>query len=179
MEWTGSLAVPFSGPRRAWENTPTRGSIDEIFTVLRRTILHETEGICLAAALMFPAKAALSETPTRSDAPVIEASSLTEDQLREAITGKTIYLKVSGFELPIHYKGNGRMTGSMGAVAATFSRGDGSRDSGRWWTEANQLCQRWTVWMEGRTNCYKITRKGSLINWVRQDGVSGTARIED
>jgi hypothetical protein len=137
------------------------------------------KAICLAAALMFPAKAALSETPTRSDAHVIEASSLTEDQLREAITGKTIYLKVSGFELPIHYKGNGRMTGSMGAVAATFSRGDGSRDSGRWWTEANQLCQRWTVWMEGRTNCYKITRKGSLINWVRQDGVSGTARIED
>jgi hypothetical protein len=27
---------------------------------------------------------------------------------------------------------SGRMTGSMGAVAATFSQGDGTRDSGRW-----------------------------------------------
>jgi hypothetical protein len=94
---------------------------------------------------------------------------MTDDQLREAIIGKTIYLSLSGFELPIHYKANGRMTGSMGAVAATFSRGDGSRDSGRWWIEANQLCQRWTSWMDSQTNCYKITRKGDLITWVRQD----------
>jgi hypothetical protein len=64
-----------------------------------------------------------------------------EDQLREAITGKTIYLNISGFELPIYYKANGRMTGSMGKVAATFSRGDDSRDSGRWWLEGNQLCR--------------------------------------
>lgn len=118
----------------------------------------------------------------------MEATSLTEDQLREAIIGKTIYLNVSGFELPICYKANGRMTGSMGAgrmtgsmgaVAATFSQGDGSRDSGRWWIEANQLCQRWTSWMDGQPHCYKITRQGNLINWLRNDGVSGRARIED
>jgi hypothetical protein len=166
------------GPRRAWGETHRRAvALTKSSPYCAELYSMKRKAICLAAALMFPAKVALAETPTRSDAPLIEASSLTEDQLREAITGKTIYLKVSGFELPIHC--NGRMTGSMGAVAATFSRGDGSRDSGRWWTEANQLCQRWTVWMEGRTNCYKITRKGSLINWVRQDGVSGTARIED
>jgi hypothetical protein len=34
------------------------------------------------------------------------------------------------------------MTGNMGAVAATFSTGDGSNDSGRWWIDSNQLCQR-------------------------------------
>jgi hypothetical protein len=51
----------------------------------------------------------------------------------------SIYLNVSGFELPIRYKANGRMTGSMGAVAATFSQGDGSRDSGRWWIEATNF----------------------------------------
>jgi hypothetical protein len=78
-----------------------------------------------------PAGAALAQNSALSDRPVVDASSLTDDQLREAIVGKTVYLSISGFELPIRYKANGRMTGSMGEVAATFSRGDGSRDSGR------------------------------------------------
>jgi hypothetical protein len=133
----------------------------------------------LIVALTLPVSAALAEPLSPSEAPVVEATSLTEDQLRQAIIGKTIYLNVSGFELPIRYKANGRMTGSMGAVAATFSRGDGSRDSGRWWIEANQLCQRWTSWMDGQSYCYKITRQGKIINWLRNDGISGTARIEE
>jgi hypothetical protein len=153
--------------------------VDEIFTVLRRTTHMKVKAICFATVVTLLASVALAEPSTPFVAPTIEASSLTEHELREVIIGKTVYLKISGFELPIHYKGNGRMTGSMGQVAATFSRGDGSRDSGRWWVEANQLCQRWTTWMEGRTNCYQITRQGSLITWVRQDGVSGTARIEE
>jgi hypothetical protein len=131
----------------------------------------------LAVALNFPFGAGFAEPVTLSKPPVIEATSLTEGQLRDAIIGKTVYLNISGFELPIHYKANGRMTGSKGQVAATFSRGDGSRDSGRWWVEVNQLCQRWTSWLDGQTNCYEITRQGNLISWVRQDGVLGTARI--
>ena len=133
----------------------------------------------LVVAWTIPVGAALAESATPSNPPVVEATSLTEDQLREAISGKTVYLSISGFELPIQYKANGRMSGSMGQVTAAFSRGDGSRDSGRWWVETNQLCQRWTSWMDGQTNCYKITRQGNFITWVRQDGVSGTARIED
>ena len=133
----------------------------------------------LAVASTIPVGVALAESATPSNPPLVEATSLTEDQLREAISGKTVYLNISGFELPIQYKANGRMSGSMGRVAAAFSRGDGSRDSGRWWVEANQLCQRWTSWMDGQTNCYTLTGQGNLITWVRQDGVSGTARIED
>jgi hypothetical protein len=132
----------------------------------------------LAMGLTLSVSAAFAEPPSAADAPIIEATSLTEDQLRQAISEKTIYLNVSGFELPIRYKANGRMSGSMGAVTATFSRGDGSRDSGRWWIDANQLCQRWTSWMNGETHCYKITRRGNIINWLRDDGVSGIARIE-
>jgi hypothetical protein len=71
-----------------------------------------------------PLGATFAEPATPSSPPVVEATSLTEEQLRGATIGKTIYLSISGFELPIHYKANGRMTGSMGAVAATFSRGD-------------------------------------------------------
>ena len=71
------------------------------------------------------------------------------DELRAAISGKTVYLNVSGFELPIVYSANGRMKGTMGAVTASFSRGDGSSDRGKWWVENDQLCQKWTSWMDG------------------------------
>jgi hypothetical protein len=108
-----------------------------------------------------------------------EDGALAGDALREAIVGKTVYLSISGFELPIRYLANGRMRGSMGAVAASFSRGDGSSDSGKWWVENDQLCQKWTTWMDGVAYCYKLTRNGEQVTWVRNDGKTGTARIGD
>ncbi len=102
---------------------------------------------------------------------------LAGDALREAISGKTVYLNISGFELPIRYAADGRMSGKMGAVAASFSRGDGARDYGKWWVASDQLCQQWTSWMDGKTYCYRLTRDGSAVHWVRDDGRSGTARI--
>jgi hypothetical protein len=134
------------------------------------------KALVVAVVLTLPVDAALG---FQSDTPVVQATSLTEDQLRQAIVGKTVYLNVSGFELPIRYKANGRMTGNMGVVAASFSQGDGSRDSGGWRIDANQLCQRWTSWMDGQIHCYKISRQGTVINWLREDGVSGTARVKD
>ncbi len=106
-----------------------------------------------------------------------ESVSLAGDELRQAVSGKTVYLNISGFELPIRYSANGRMKGSMGAVAASFSRGDGSSDSGKWWVADDQLCQRWTSWMNGQSYCYKLTQNGNKVQWVRNDGHSGTARI--
>ena len=84
---------------------------------------------------------------------------------------------MSGFELPIRYLANGRMSGSMGTVAASFSRGDGASDCGKWWVDNDQLCQKWTSWMDGKSYCYKLTRNGDNVTWVRNDGRSGTARI--
>jgi hypothetical protein len=123
--------------------------------------------LLLAAGLAMPATAALGAEPT----------SLAGDELRKAISGKTVYLNVSGFDLPIRYAPNGRMTGKMGTVAASFSRGDGASDSGKWWVADDQLCQKWTSWMDGRQYCYKLTRQGATVRWVRNDGRSGTARI--
>jgi hypothetical protein len=120
----------------------------------------------VAAGLVLPAAAALAAQST-----------LAGDDLRKAISGKTVYLNVSGFELPIRYAANGRMSGKMGTVAASFSRGDGASDTGKWWVAADQLCQQWSSWMDGKTYCYKLTRKGSTVQWVRNDGRSGTARI--
>jgi hypothetical protein len=122
--------------------------------------------LVLAAGLALPALPATAETIT-----------LAGDELRQAISGKTVYLNVSGFELPIVYSANGRMKGTMGTVAASFSTGNGASDRGKWWVENDQLCQKWNSWMDGQTYCYKLTRNGSNVTWVRNDGRSGTARI--
>jgi hypothetical protein len=120
----------------------------------------------VAAGLVLPASAAHAEPET-----------LAGDELRKAVSGKTVYLNISGFELPIRYAANGRMSGKMGTVVASFSRGDGSSDTGKWWVTDDQLCQQWHTWMEGKSYCYKLTRNGSTVHWVRNDGRSGTARI--
>jgi hypothetical protein len=120
----------------------------------------------VAAGLALPATASLAEP-----------AQLAGDELRQAVSGKTVYLNISGFELPISYAANGRMAGKMSTVAASFSRGDGAQDRGKWWVAGDQLCQQWTSWMDGKTYCYRLTRDGATVRWVRNDGRSGTARI--
>ena len=120
-------------------------------------------------AILFAAAVSLPTAAVSADPP-----SLVGDALRNAVSGKTVYLNISGFELPIRYSASGRMSGKMGSMAAALSRGDGASDSGRWWIEDNQLCQRWSSWM---SYCYKFTLKGKSVRWVRNDGRSGTARI--
>jgi hypothetical protein len=41
----------------------------------------------------------------------------------------------------------------MGTIAAAFFRGDGASDNGKWWIAEDQLCQKWTSWMDGNTYC--------------------------
>ena len=38
--------------------------------------------------------------------------------------------------------------------------------------ENDQLCQKWTSWMDGQSYCYKLTLDGSKVTWVRNDGHS-------
>ena len=120
----------------------------------------------VAVGLALPATVSLAEPTT-----------LAGDELRQAISGKTVFLNISGFELPIRYAANGRMSGKMSTVAASFSRGDGAQDRGKWWVSGDQLCQQWTSWMDGKSYCYRLTREGSTVHWARNDGRSGTARI--
>jgi hypothetical protein len=106
-----------------------------------------------------------------------EPASLRVMSSAKAVSGKTVYLRISGFELPIHYSPGGSMAGGMGGVAATIAREESASDRGKWWVSASQLCQRWSSWMEGKTYCYKLTRQGNSVTWVRNDGRSGSARI--
>ena len=98
-------------------------------------------------------------------------------ELRKAVAGKTVYLSTSGIVLPINYNTNGTMTGKLQALAAALAGGGSQMDSGRWWISKNQLCQRWNKWLAGKSYCYKLSRQGQSVVWVRNDGRRGTARI--
>jgi hypothetical protein len=139
---------------------------------LHSSVVDEKGEAMKIRAIVLAASIALPALPVAA-----ESVSLAGDELRQAISGKTVYLNISGFELPIRYAANGRMKGSMGAVAASFSRGDGASDTGKWWVDNDQLCQKWTSWMDGKSYCYKLTRNGNQVHWQRNDGRSGTARI--
>ena len=67
------------------------------------------ETVLLAAGLVLPASGALAEPVTlvRDAKTLAGNSSLSADELRRAVAGKTVYLDVSGFELPIRYLDNG------------------------------------------------------------------------
>jgi hypothetical protein len=135
-------------------------------------VLEEQGEVMKIGALVLAAGLALPALPATA-----ESITLAGDELRQAIIGKTVYLNVSGFELPIVYSANGRMKGTMGTVAASFSTGNGAADRGKWWVENDQLCQKWNSWMDGQSYCYKLTLNGNKVTWVRNDGRSGTARI--
>lgn len=104
------------------------------------------------------------------------SSEMSGDELRNAVAGKTVYLSTSGIVLPISYRSNGTMRGRLKAFAAALAGGQ-PVDSGRWWISNNQLCQRWSRWLDGKSYCYKLTRNGQNVVWVRNDGRSGTARL--
>ncbi len=111
-----------------------------------------------------------------ADAAEAKQVALAGDTLRKAVSGKTVVLKISGFDLPIRYAANGTMSGKMSAMAASLS-GEGPTDSGKWWIADDQLCLRWTSWMDAKTYCYRLSGSGKSVRWVRSDGRSGTARI--
>ena len=131
----------------------------------------------LLAAATFTMLALGASLADAAPAAATKSASLSGVELRKTVSGKTVYLNISGFELPIRYSPGGAMTGSMSTVAAALARGDGASDRGKWWIAGDQLCQRWTSWMDGKSHCYQLTLKGASVRWLRNDGRSGTARI--
>lgn len=106
------------------------------------------------------------------------SAALSGSVLRNAVSNKTVVLKISGFELPIRYSSRGTMTGRMSTFAAAFSGSKSVSDHGKWWVDGQKLCQKWFSWMDGATYCYALSEQGrNKVRWVRNDGRSGTARI--
>jgi hypothetical protein len=107
-----------------------------------------------------------------------DAAVLTGPKLREAISGKTVYLMTPiGAEIPVRYRANGTMQGAISSTLATLGGESVSSDTGRWWVLREQVCQQWKNWADRRSHCYKFRTAGGKVEWRRNDGQSGTARI--
>jgi len=107
-----------------------------------------------------------------------ESKFLKGQELRSAVSGRTIYLQTPiGAEVPVRYRPNGTIVGRTSRQLAMLGGEDVTSDRGRWWVRRSQLCQRWNNWSNGREFCYKFQINGSSVRWVRSDGKRGTARI--
>ena len=124
-------------------------------------VLRCTAGVVFLVMAMAPAA---SGEPAR----------VAGDALKAAVAGKTVYLDTPIGALPINYRQNGTMSGyskALGVYAGT------DRDNGRWWVQRDQLCQRWSTWLDAATHCYNMRISGRTVHWSRDDGRSGTATI--
>jgi len=107
------------------------------------------------------------------------ASNLSGDAVKSLVGGKRVYLSTPyGLEFPLHYKRNGQVTGDASGFSLASMMAP--KETGSWWIKGQKLCQKWPTWYKGKTICFTIEQTGAKsINWVRDDGLSGTARIAD
>ncbi len=106
-----------------------------------------------------------------------EAGQMSGTEIKDTISGKRIYLATPfGGEFPLYYKTNGQVDGSGEAVG--LGRYMSPTDSGRWWVSGNQLCQQWQEWYDGEQFCFTlVAMDNDRLRWIRNDGLSGRARI--
>ncbi len=125
-----------------------------------------TLALPVAAATMFGATSAA-------------ASSLSGEELRRLVTGRTVYLAAPlGGEFPLKYRPNGTVTGDGEAVG--LGRFYAARETGRWFMQGNQLCQQFPTWYGGTRLCFTVQDLGNRrIRWTRDNGETGIARIAD
>jgi len=104
------------------------------------------------------------------------AQDLDADGIRDLVSGKTVYLRSYGLELPLRYSANGVVSGDISGISV--ARMFAPREQGKWWVEGRELCQQWTSWYDGKVLCFTIRKTGERnIAWTRRDGLSGKARI--
>ncbi|MFN0219909.1 MAG: hypothetical protein ACKVP4_13970 [Hyphomicrobium sp.] len=100
------------------------------------------------------------------------AEQLNAAELKILLAGKTISLSAPFGSLPIRYSHGGTMVAkskAMGLFAGV------SEDRGTWRIAGNRFCQRWSVWNSGNEQCFSVSRTGSTVRWVSNDGMTGTA----
>lgn len=114
-----------------------------------------------------------------ASAGLAHADLMSGEEIRDAVTGKRIYLATPlGGEFPLYYQRSGTVDGTGEALG--IGRWVRPTDSGRWWVDGDSLCQQWETWYDGKRNCFKLQRVGeNKLRWTRDDGYSGSARIGD
>lgn len=108
----------------------------------------------------------------------VSAEMLAGSALKDFVNGKRVYLKIPlGGEFPLYYQTNGKVSGDGSSVG--LGKYFAPKETGRWFVEGNKLCQQFPTWYKGKVSCFTVTRTGEAsLNWKRDDGYSGRARIE-
>jgi hypothetical protein len=99
------------------------------------------------------------------------------NDIRDDIIGKRVFLSVPfGGEFPLNYRSDGKVDGSGEALG--LGRFVKPEDRGRWWIEADRLCQQFETWYDGEPMCFELYRlDAKRLRWIRNNGQTGTARI--
>ncbi len=104
------------------------------------------------------------------------AKNLQTSEIQELIAGKRVVLSTSWGAFPLKYGKNQRVTGDGSSVG--LAKFFAPKETGDWWVKNNKLCQKWPTWYKGQPFCFSITQTGeTTIQWVRDDGYSGTATV--
>lgn len=117
--------------------------------------------VAVVASLLLSG-AALAEGPLNGDA------------MRRVLSGKTVMLNTPVGTIPITYRENGTMSGRAKDMQLYVGS---ERDTGTWWVSANQVCQKWDTWLNGRAHCFTLRIEGQKVHWRSTDGRTGTATI--
>lgn len=116
--------------------------------------------------------ACLCAAPTAAPA---EPVRLAAAEIKELVAGATVEIDAGfGARIPLRFAADGQVTGE--ARAFSFFLGAAS-DTGRWWLEADKLCQRFTKWFDAEPQCLTLTRDGRTIHWQSGSGRRGTATV--
>jgi hypothetical protein len=104
------------------------------------------------------------------------ATELDAKAIKETISGRKVVLSTMGFDFPLFYGANGQVTGDGSEVG--LSKYFSPKETGRWWVENDKLCQQFPTWYKGKTWCFDLKKvDAKRLNWTRDDGFSGKARI--
>ena len=104
------------------------------------------------------------------------ATELDAKAIKETISGRKVVLSTMGFNFPLFYAANGQVTGDGSDVG--LSKYFSPKETGRWWVENDKLCQQFPTWYKGKTWCFDLKKvDAKRLNWTRDDGFSGKARI--
>lgn len=104
-----------------------------------------------------------------------EPAQLSGRDLGELLPGATIQIDAPlGYKLPVRFNGDGTMAGEAGDLVSYLGA---PMDTGRWWVKGDQVCHKWSKWLDSKLQCMRLRKDGRILHWTNQDGDSGTATI--